>query len=181
MKHSLLGVFALILISAWQTAAGKCNTILSPMGNLGDYEIVEDPEAPGNLLLTANLGEDTTAGTPIAVFDMDGTTGAVDPSPTIVAQDYTGVILLNGPEFVYIPGEGGVESMLCVLYHGGTRSVHSSCRRNGVWGHDVFGDLASDPPALPGTEVGFYPGFQVMGLVTHHEVLRVSDSVVSGA
>jgi hypothetical protein len=135
--------------------ATDCEVVARDLGKFGDFEITVDPTDPAsNLLIVGNIGENL-AGTPIIVAQLDGYTGKLLAGPTVIAEDFTGIKIINGPEFAFSEYQN-----LGVLY-AGPYGVHAAWRFGGSWDefhYDVWGNtFPGSPPPLPGTEPGRYP------------------------
>jgi hypothetical protein len=161
------GITAVHALSVWDEPhrAESCEVVMEQKLTdvdqyLGDFEIVPDPSDPqSNLLLTANIGEDPLKGAKIIVARLDAQTGKPIQKQRVIANNYTGLNQVNGPEFAFHDTYG-----LGVLY-AGPDGVHAAWRKPGerAWDaflYDVYGVefLDKSPPPLPGTIAGRDPG-----------------------
>jgi len=150
----------------------------SPFATVQDFEIAVDPEDPeGNLIFAANVERGAPQGTAIYVMRLDGRTGMISGVPRIVADNYTGIQRVNGPELAYHP-DHGLGVMLA-----GPGGIHAAWRAPGAaWdAFDVdlegarFPPLA--PPALPPTIPGRHPkDSQTFGFRTYAEIDFETDT-----
>ena len=146
-------------------SAENCEAVLQIAGEpsakrFGDIEITADPEDPlDNLLFVVNIGEDQENGAKIFVAQLDRLTGLLtEEEPSLIAKNYVGERVINGPEFAYHPDYG-----TGVLF-AGPYGVHGAWRKRESLSWDAFdSDLygfpfpKNNPPPLPGTTPLNYP------------------------
>jgi hypothetical protein len=144
----------------------------SPLATYQDFEIAIDPQDPDhNLIYTSNVEPGTPEGTDIYVMRLDGRTGMVSGAPRIIANNYTGRVRVNGPEFTFHP-DSGFGVMLA-----GPSGVHAAWRNSpAVWDafdFDLYGSPfpAQNPSALPPTFPGRHPN------ASHHFGLRTYSEI----
>jgi hypothetical protein len=137
-------------------SALDCQAIAELPANFGDFEILADPQDPnGHLLLTANIGEGDQPPNPIVLVRLDGHSGVPLTNARIIATDYVGFNLVNGPEPIFHPAQG-----LGLLYQG-PGGVHGVWRGTAAWDDfslDEFGTpISGNPPPLTASFVGLAP------------------------
>jgi hypothetical protein len=155
-------ISAFVLLSTATTALAQANptcingdpsSVLA--GINGDFEVQVDPQDPArNVIYTSNVA---TGASSVVVARIDGLSGQVVPgSLHVIANNYQGVTLINGPEFVQPPG-----GELGILY-AGPEGVHGAFRplNTQVW-YNFFFNLTGVPtngsPSKLPTSIGAYP------------------------
>lgn len=174
LKTATLFSFLLQFFVSQTALALSCEVAMTPIGNMGDYEIVIDPESPSELLLTANYGEGEDSLNEIQIHTLDAN-GIYIGGTEVLASNYIGTSRRNGPEFMYHPDHG------VGITYTGPMGMHATWRRNNTWGYNVFGTpIAGEPEALPGTQYGLYPGLFPMGVKTRMELDLFSPRIFIG-
>lgn len=130
---------------------------------LGDFEIAPDPEFAPSLLLVTNVGNGAS-NYPVTVSQLSGADGSVVAGPVTVAENYTGLSIVNGPELSRLPAGGPVR--MGVLYHS-PRGVSGAWRVSNPPSWDAFVSKLDGqpmllprvgPPLLDATPGDAYPG-----------------------
>lgn len=130
---------------------------------LGDFEIAPDPEFAPNLLLVTNVDQGAS-NYPVTISQLSGVDGSVIAGPVRVAENYTGLSKINGPELSRLPPGGPVR--MGVLYHS-PRGVSAAWRVSNPASWDAFVSKLDGqpmllphvgPPLLDASPADAYPG-----------------------